>query len=39
MSVSSSPQPASGTAKLGANLVLLAGIGLVGAYIFARFRS
>jgi hypothetical protein len=39
MSVASSPQPASGTANLGANLVLLAGIGLVGYGLMFLVRN
>jgi hypothetical protein len=39
MSVSSSPLPASGRANLGANLVLLAGVGLVGYGVMFLVRN
>ena len=39
MSASSSPLPASGSANLGANLVLLAGVGLVGYGVMFLVRN
>lgn len=39
MSASSSPLPAGGTANLGANLVLLAGVGLVGYGVLFLVRN